>query len=87
MDIQRIISASMEAGATAALIKAGLLNPLISQSKAEKVFGTFFTTAVKSGRLHPCRIGEGAKGTRWYSVNEINTLIVTETAKAEIIWD
>lgn len=77
----------MEAGATAALIKAGLLNPLISQSKAEKVFGTFFTTAVKMGKLRPCKIGEGAKGTRWYSVNEINALIVADTAKAEIIWD
>ena len=87
MDIQRIISASMEAGATAALIKAGLLNPLISQSKAEKVFGTFFTTAVKMGKLRPCKIGEGSKGTRWYSVNEINALIVADTAKAEIIWD
>ena len=87
MDIQQIITASMEAGATAALIKAGLVNPLISQSKAEKVFGSFFTAAVKAGKLYPCKIGEGAKGTRWYSVNEINALIVTETARAEIKWD
>ncbi|MBR5199471.1 MAG: hypothetical protein IKW20_06545 [Bacteroidales bacterium] len=86
MDIQRIISASMEAGATAALIKAGLCNPLITQRQAEKVYGKWFTDAVKTSRLHPCRIGEGAKGTRWYSVNEINALLVADTARAEIIW-
>lgn len=87
MDIQRTISAAMEAGATAALIKAGLLNPLISHRQAEKVYGTTFTQAVKFGRLRPCKIGEGKSGTRWYSVNEINALIVADTAQAEIVWD
>jgi hypothetical protein len=83
MDIQRIISASMEAGATAALIKAGLTNPLISQRQAEKTYGKRFSEAVKAGRLHPCNVGERVK---WYSVNEINALIVADTARAEIVW-
>ena len=83
MDIQRIISASMEAGATAALIKAGLTSPLISQSQAEKTYGKWFSEAVKAGRLHPCKVGERVK---WYSVNEINALIVADTARAEIVW-
>ena len=83
MDIQRIISASMEAGATAALIKAGLTNPLISQRQAEKTYGKWFSEAVKAGRQHPCKVGERVK---WYSVNEINALIVADTARAEIVW-
>ena len=87
MDIQRIISASMEAGATAALIKAGLANPLTTQRQAEKTFGKWFTTAVKAGKIHPCKIGEGKSATRWYSVNEINALLVADIAQAEIIWD
>lgn len=86
MDIQRIISASMEAGATAALIKAGLANPLTTQRQAEKTYGKWFSEAVKAGRLHPCKVGEGSHGTRWYSVNEINALIVADTARAEIVW-
>lgn len=83
MDLQRIISASMEAGATAALIKAGLRNPLISWRQAEKTYGQWFVEAVKSGRLHPCKVGQRV---RWFSVNEINTMLVADTAKAEIIW-
>lgn len=83
MDIQRIISSAMEAGATAALIKAGLRNPLISQRQAEKQYGKWFIEAVKSGKLHPCKVGER---TRWFSVNEVNAMIVADTARAEIIW-
>jgi hypothetical protein len=83
MDIQRIISASMEAGATAALIKAGLANPLTTQRQAEKTYGKWFSEAVKAGRLHPCKVGERVK---WYSVNEINAMLVADTARAEIIW-
>ena len=83
MDIQRIISASMEAGATAALIKAGLTNPLISQRQAEKTYGKWFSEAVKDGRIFPCKVGNRIK---WYSVNEINAMLVADTARAEIIW-
>ena len=64
MDIQRIISASVEAGATAALIKAGLANPLTTQRQAEKTFGKWFSSAVKAGRIQPCKVGEGSHGTR-----------------------
>ena len=87
MDIQRIISASVEAGATAALIKAGLANPLTTQRQAEKTFGKWFSSAVKAGRIQPCKVGEGSHGTRWYSVNEINALLSADTAQAELVWD
>ena len=87
MDIQRIISASVEAGATAALIKAGLANPLTTQRQAEKTFGKWFTSAVKAGRIQPCKVGEGSHGTRWYCVSEINALLIADTAQAELVWD
>lgn len=87
MDIQRIISASVEAGATAALIKAGLANPLTSQRQAEKTFGKWFISAVKAGKIHPCKMGEGKGATRYYSVNEINALLVADIAQADIQWD
>lgn len=87
MNIQRIISASVEAGATAALIKAGLTNPLISQRQAEKTFGKWFANAVKDGKIYPCKIGEGSHATRWYSVNEINALLLTDITAADIVWD
>lgn len=73
----------MEAGATAALIKAGLANPLTTQRQAEKTYGKWFSEAIKSGRLHPCKVGNRVK---WYSVNEINAMLVADTARAEIIW-
>ena len=86
MDILGIISASMQAGAETAMIRAGLRNPLVSQRNAEKTYGVIFAELLKAGKIHPVKVGEGRKGTRWYSVEEILALIVAETAKADIIW-
>jgi hypothetical protein len=88
MNIHNIISASVEAGATAALIKAGLANPLITHRQAEKTFGKWFITAVKAGKIHHCKMGDGAKhATRWYSVNAINAMLLADIAEADIVWD
>lgn len=76
----------MEAGATMALIRTGNASPEISQRKAEKIYGKWFTDAVKRGRLTPCRTGEGAHGTRWFSVNEILAYELTEITRAEVIF-
>ena len=86
MDILAIIAASMEAGAETAMIRAGLRNPLVSQRNAEKTYGVIFCELQKAGKIHPVKIGEGRKGTRWYSVEEILAQIVAETAKADIVW-
>lgn len=86
MEISKIISASIEAGATAAYIKAGLMSPEISQRMAAKTYGVWFTDAVKDKRISPCRIGEGKSGKKWYSVNDILTLWLTDTMKCEIVW-
>ena len=86
MDILAIIAASMEAGAETAMIRAGLRNPLVSQRNAEKTYGVIFAELQKAGKIHPVKVGEGRRGTRWYSVEEILAQIVAETAKADIVW-
>jgi hypothetical protein len=56
----------------------------MSYSKASATFGKFFRDMVKSGKLKPCRYGEGRNGTHWYSLRDILSLRYEEEMKAVI---
>ena len=86
MDILHLIRVSAKAGADEALIATGNLNPLVSRRDAIKRYGQWFTESCKTGRLHPCMVGNGKNGTHWYSVREIDALMIQDATPAEILW-
>ena len=71
-------------GATEALRLAGLASGEISQNQAMKVYKTWFTEAVKKGRIRPCRMGSGISGTKWYLVSDILQLKEKDLKQAEL---
>jgi hypothetical protein len=86
MDILHLIRVSAKAGADEALIATGQKSPMVSKRDAIKVYGSWFTESCKAGRLHPCMVGNGKNGTHWYSVREIDALMIKDATPAELIW-
>lgn len=86
MDILHLIRVSAKAGADEALIATGQKSPMVSKRDAIKVYGSWFTESCKAGRLHPCMVGNGKNGTHWYSVREIDALMIKDATPAEILW-
>jgi hypothetical protein len=86
MDILHLIRVSAKAGADEALISTGQKSPMVSKRDAIKVYGSWFTESCKAGRLHPCMVGNGKNGTHWYSVREIDALMIKDATPAELIW-
>lgn len=70
-DIKRLIETAVELGATTALVAAGLQTLEITQTQALKVYGGWFRDAVRDGKVRPCRVDTGHRGTKWYSREEI----------------
>lgn len=83
---EQFISALIGAATASVIRTLGVSSGEVSQRKAEKVYGTYFRELVKSGRIRPTRVGDGAKGTRWYSVEDILTCQATDAAKATLIF-
>lgn len=86
MDILHLIRVSAKAGADEALIATGQKSPMVSKRDAIKLYGSWFTESCKAGRLHPCMVGNGKNGTHWYSVREIDALMIKDATPAELIW-
>lgn len=83
--IQQIIREASALGAAQIAEGLGLSAGEISQRKARKLYGKWFTDAERDGRLHPTRIDEGRNGTRRYRVVAIQELRVADAAKAELL--
>lgn len=80
-----LMTTCVELGATRAMMNLGITAGEITQRKAAKVYGAFFKWAVGCGKLTPCRVGNGASGTRWYKVTDILSLKAESEAKAYLI--
>ena len=61
----------VELGATLALERLGLTAGELSQRQARKVYGKWFDTAVKQGRIQPSHTEQGHAGTIYYRVADI----------------
>lgn len=82
-NLNTIIASSVELGAARTLEVLGVSSGEISQRKAVKVYGKWFTDAVAAHRIHPARIEEGKAGTRWFRVVDILSEKVAEAARYE----
>jgi hypothetical protein len=82
--LERLISTATELGAAQAMVNLGLTAGEISQRKAGRIYGTWFTDAAAAGRIFPCRVEDGRAGTRWYSITEILKLKTYDAARAEL---
>ena len=64
------------------LEQLGLANTEISENKARKIYGKFFTDNVANGRLQPARRASGKTATKWYRVTDILALRDSEELDA-----
>jgi hypothetical protein len=84
-NIERLITTCVELGTAKALESLGISSGEISQRKAKSVYGKYFTTAEKSGRIRPCRVEDGRTGTKWYRVVDILSLKAQDAIPAELL--
>jgi len=82
--LERLITTSAELGAAQVLETLGMTSGEISQRKAAKTYGKWFTDAVASGRIFPARVEDGKAGTRWFRVVDILSLKTADAARAKV---
>lgn len=83
--IGRFVTACCELSVNRFAVQHGLTSGEVSRKKAIALYGSWFRSAIESGRLRPCRIGDGKNGTRWYSVDEILRLRAEDEAPGELV--
>lgn len=85
MDYERIIQVAINngirIGCTETMKALGVTSGELSERQATKVYGTFFTEAVRTGGITPARTGAKAK---YYSVSDILSYRARKEIKAEI---
>lgn len=86
-NLEILITSAIELGCAKTLEALGVSAGELSQRKAKETYGKYFTEAVERGRIHPCRIDDGARGTRWYRVVDILALKTQDAAQAELIME
>ena len=84
MDLFTLIRTAAELGASEALRKAGQTSGEISQKEAQRIYGRYFTEAVKAGRLHPVAQGPARNSKKSYKVADILALKASDQAAAII---
>jgi hypothetical protein len=75
----------VELGATLALERLGLTAGELSQRQARKVYGAYFDTLCKQGRIAPAHTEAGHAGTRWFRVADILALQTEYSAQAFLL--
>lgn len=83
-NLDTLIRSACELGSARTIEALGLSAGEISQRKARDVYHKWFTDADKAGRIRPCRIENGGRGTRYYRVVDILALKVKDAARAEL---
>lgn len=73
MDAGRMIQSWIAVGCAEGLRLAGVTSGELTERKARKIYGKWFSDAVAMGHIKPCRIGTGKTGTRYYMVTDILT--------------
>lgn len=84
-NIERLITTCVELGTAKALESLGISSGEISQRKARSVYGKYFTSAERAGRIRPCRVEDGRTGTKWYRVVDILSLKAQDAIPAELL--
>lgn len=80
-----LIRDAVELGATLALERLGISSGEISQRQARKVYGSYFDTLVRQGRVAPSHIEPGHAGTRFFRVADILACKVEDRTPAELL--
>lgn len=75
----------VELGATLALERLGLTAGELSQRQARKVYGAYFDTLRKQGRIAPAHTEAGHAGTKFYRVADILACKAEDTRKAQLL--
>lgn len=83
-NLERLIQTCVEVGAARTLETLGVSSGEISQRKARDTYGKWFMDADRQGRIRPCRVDDGPRGTRHYRVVEILELKVKDAVRAEL---
>lgn len=83
-NLERLVQEASSLGAAQLAETLGLTSGEISQHKALATYGKWFTDAVRRGRLHPCRVGEGKNGKRSYRIVDILNLRTADLVRAEL---
>jgi len=84
-DEKKILIGFATLAVTEALRVLGLTSGEVSGSQAASIYGTEFRQLVKAGKLRPVRVGNGTRGTKYYSVADIIAARMVEREKATII--
>ena len=82
--VEQLVSEAAKLGAAQIAEQLGLTSGEISQKQALATYGTWFREAVRRGRLHPSRVGDGRNGKKSYRVVEIQELRTADLVRAEL---
>ena len=80
MDLYNLIHTAAKLGAAEALQEAGVTSGEISQKEACRIYGRYFTEAVKAGRLHPVAQGPARNSKKSFKVADILALKASDQA-------
>ena len=83
-NLHSLIETAVELGTARTLEVLGVSAGEVSQRKARDTYGKWFMDADRAGRIQPCRVDDGRKGTRHYRVVDILALKVADHARAEL---
>lgn len=88
-NLERIIDTAIRNGINIGCVRTmeslGVTSAELSERQAVKTYGAWLTEAIRKGSIHPCRVGNGKTGTRWYRVSDILTYKTQKEIKALII--
>lgn len=82
--LEQIVKEAAALGAAQVIETLGIHSGEISQNKARSRYGKWFDDAVKRGRLRPCRVDDGIRGTKHFRVVDIQELKTKDLVRAEL---
>ena len=75
----------VELGATLAVERLGLTSGELSQRQARRVYGGYFDTLLRQGRIAPSHTEAGHAGTKYYRVADVLLCKAEDRRPAELI--
>lgn len=84
MDLKKLITACVELGSAKTIEALGLSSGEMSWRKARSVYGQWFVSAEREGRISPVRVEDGHTGTKWFRVVDILKLKAADSIPTEI---
>ena len=82
--IESLITTCISLGCAETLKALGVSAGELTERQAKKTYGRWFIEAIQREFIRPCRVGNGAHGTKWYSVTDILKYKASREAKAQI---